>query len=218
VDAGPDATVTSGETYAFSGSFSDPGVEDDPWSWVITWNDGQAPPTDEGTTDDQSALIAASRLVCAAGEYMVDLSVTDKDGGEGSDQLTLTVPYFEVDILIQPKSDPETPVNLKRGGNLPVAILSTADFDATEVDPSTAMLGDEAGGDTPVAQKNNGSYEAYTEDVNGDGLTDLVVMFEVPALVTAGDLSETSFELVFRAFMADACTNVRGVGAVAVRP
>jgi hypothetical protein len=64
------------------------------------------------------------------------------------------------------------------------------------------MLGDEAGGDTPVAQKNNGAYEAYSEDVNGDGLTDLVLMFEVPALVAGGDLVATSTELVLRAFMA----------------
>jgi PKD repeat protein len=218
VDAGPDATVTSGETYAFSGSFSDPGVNDAPWAWLITWGDGQDPPTTGGSTSDQSELIEASRQVCTAGEYTVELSVTDKDGGEGTDQLTLSVPYFAVEILIQPGSDPLTPVNLKRGGTLPVAVLSTPDFDATEIDPSTAVLGDETGADTPVAQKNNGTWEAYTEDVNGDGLQDLVLMFQMPALVTAGDLTETTTELVFRAFMADACTHVRGAGAVAVRP
>lgn len=214
VDAGPDASVTSGETYAFSGSFSDPGVIDYPWTWTIDWGFG---PDTNGSTNDQSAPIVASRQVCVAGSYNVLLSVTDKDGGTGTDALVLTVPYYAIGIDITPTEHPN-PVNLGSGGLLPVAILSTATFDARDVDPSTVTLGDEAGTDTPVAKQKNGRYHAKIEDVNGDGRRDMVVMFETPSLVANGDLTASSTELVLRGFLKDGCTNFRGTDSVRVTP
>jgi aqualysin 1 len=214
VNAGPDAEVLSGQTFAFSGSFSDPGVIDHPWSWVIDWGFG---PTTTGSTNSQSTPITASRQVCAAGSYNVVLSVTDKDGGTGSDALTLTVPYRAVVIDIMP-TDATNPVNVGNRGLLPVAILSTPTFDARQVDPATVVLGDESGSDTPVARQNNGRYHAKLEDVNGDRRLDLVLMFEVPALVGNGDLTASSTQLVLRGFLNDGCTNVRGADAVRIVP
>ena len=211
VDAGPDATVDSGETYDFSGSFSDPGIVDDPWAWVIEWGDGT--PNTEGSTDDQSAAVEASHQVCTAGTYTVTLTVTDKDGGVGMDDLELTVPYIPVQIDILPGTD-RNPINLKSGGNLPVAIFGSADLDVADIDPSTLTLGDESDPDTSIGQKNNGAYEAYVEDVDGDGFMDLVAMFPRKALVSGGDLTEFSTELVLRGFLADACTNIRGADVV----
>lgn len=210
VEAGPDATIESGEIYNFSGAFSDPGIEDDPWGWVIAWGFG---PNTEGSTDDQSAAIEASRQVCVAGDYTVHLTVTDKDGGVGMDELSLTVPYIGIDIDIMPGTD-LNPVNLKKKGRLPVAILGSADLDVADIDPSSLTLGDETDLDTPIGQKKNGTYEAYLEDVNEDGFMDLVTMFPVTELVGDGDLTELSSELVLRGFLADACTNIRGVDAV----
>ncbi|HEX7977110.1 MAG TPA: M12 family metallopeptidase, partial [Gemmatimonadaceae bacterium] len=40
VDAGADKTFTSGQTFNFAGSFSDPGVNDSPWAWSIDWGTG----------------------------------------------------------------------------------------------------------------------------------------------------------------------------------
>jgi PKD repeat protein len=210
VDAGPDATVDSGEIYDFSGSFSDPGIADNPWGWVIEWGFG---PNTTGSTDDQSAAITASRQVCVAGDYTVRLTVTDKDDGSGSDELTLTVPYIGVDIDIMPGTD-LNPVNLKKRGNLPVAILGSADLDVADIDASTLTLGDETDPDTPIGQKNNGSYEAYLEDVNEDGFMDLVTMFHVEAMMDDGDLTALSGQLVLRGFLTDGCTNIRGVDVV----
>lgn len=213
VYAGADAEVVSGETYHFSGTFSDPGIADAPWSWVIGWGFG---PDTEGTTSDQSAAIVASRQVCTAGTYSVALSVTDKDGGTGSDALLLTVPYYVVQIDITPDGGPNA-VSLKNRGLLPVAILSTATFDATAVEPSSLTLGDEIGTDTPVAYQNNGVPYTLVEDVNDDGLPDLVAMFRVPDLVAQGDLADGSPELVLRGFGGDSCTNFRGVDPIVVR-
>ncbi len=212
VDAGPDATVESGQTYDFSGSFSDPGIEDDPWAWVIAWGDGTA--DDAGTTSDQSAAIEASHQVCAAGDYTVTLSVTDKDGGVGSDDLVLSVPHVAVEIDILPGSD-DNPIRVGRGGGtIPVAIMGSVDFDVAEIDPSTLTLGDETDPDTSVQQKNNGTYSVAIEDVDGDGIMDLVAHFAVRDLENNGDLTDATSELVLRGFLDDACSNFRGDDAV----
>ncbi|MDL1987911.1 MAG: hypothetical protein LWX08_09700 [Deltaproteobacteria bacterium] len=75
-----------------------------------------------------------------------------------------------VAIDIKPGSDPNS-INLGSNGLIPVAILSSQDFDATNVDPDTVML---AGAGLEVRGKGN-KYMAHEEDVNGDGLLDLVM-------------------------------------------
>jgi hypothetical protein len=80
---------------------------------------------------------------------------------------------IDVDIDIKPGCSPNT-INIGSSGVIPVAILSDTEFDATTVNPTTVCL---AG--TGVALRGNGNkYMAHEEDVNGDGLTDLVVQVE----------------------------------------
>jgi hypothetical protein len=74
-----------------------------------------------------------------------------------------------VAIQIKPPAQSPVQINLKSGGTTPVAILSTPNFDATQVDPATISL---AG--APVRLRGNGSYSCSAQDVNGDGLPDLV--------------------------------------------
>jgi len=78
-----------------------------------------------------------------------------------------------VGIDIKPGSYPNA-VNLGSSGVVPVAILSTADFDATTVDPGTIVLGGAV-----VALRGKGSrYLSHIEDVDGDGDLDLLVQVE----------------------------------------
>jgi len=79
-------------------------------------------------------------------------------------------------VDIKPGSD-TNPINLRSRGVLPVAIFSSEDFDATQVDPSTV---DVAG--AGVAVRGRGRYMAHPEDVDGDGLVDLVIQVEVQDL------------------------------------
>jgi hypothetical protein len=206
--------VLTGEYYDFYGTFEDPGVEDYPWTWVIDWDDGQ---TDAGSTNDQDAPITATHRVCTAGDYTVTLTVTDKDGGVGSDALILTVPFLMVDIVVEPGENTNPP-NLKRGGVGPVAIFSTLDFDASEIDPASLRMGDVDSPSIPAAVRGNGAIQAELEDVDGDGLLDLVVQFPIPDLVASGEVDEYTTEVSVEGYLYDACTNIKGVGHVSIRP
>lgn len=83
-----------------------------------------------------------------------------------------------IDIDIKPGSYPNS-INLGSHGVIPVAILSTADFDATtQVNPENVFL---AGAGVRVRGKGN-KYLASEEDVDGDGRLDLVVKVETENL------------------------------------
>jgi len=80
-----------------------------------------------------------------------------------------------VEIDIKPGSYPNS-INLGSNGVVPVAILSSTDFDATTVDPETVAL---AG--AGVAIRGKGAL-ASQKDVNGDGLIDLELKVETENL------------------------------------
>lgn len=119
----------------------------------------------------------------------------------------ITVPFITVSIDIKPGSDDNT-INLGSKGTVPVAIFSTSDFDATTVDPMTVTLAS-----APVKLKGKGTPQASTEDVNGDGLLDLVVHVSTEAL----QLSETATEAVLEGETFDG-TKIKGVDIIKVVP
>ena len=90
---------------------------------------------------------------------------------------------------------------------MPVAIFSSPTFDATTVDPTTVTLAD-AG----VKVRGNGNPNVSEQDVDGDGLLDLVVHIDTQGLsLTGGD------EEAFLEGEADG-TLIRGVDSVRVVP
>jgi hypothetical protein len=91
--------------------------------------------------------------------------------------------YITVTIDIKPGEEPNS-INLGSNGKVPVAILSSSTFDARTVDPSSVTL---AG--AQVALKGKGDkYMAAVQDVNGDGLPDLIVHVDTTAFqLSAGD-------------------------------
>ncbi len=101
-------------------------------------------------------------------DVAVDITVTVEDPSVAS--------VIEVDIDIKPDSYLNS-INLGSKGVTPVAILSSQGFDATEVDPSTIEL---AGAE--VAVRGKGKFLAHKEDVDGDGLADLLVQVETEDL------------------------------------
>jgi hypothetical protein len=73
---------------------------------------------------------------------------------------------------------------------IPVAILSSADFDALTVDPATVQLQGKAG----VRVKGKGDPLAIERDVNGDGYVDLELKIEVENL-EPGDIQNGIAEI-----------------------
>jgi hypothetical protein len=87
-----------------------------------------------------------------------------------------------VTIDIKPGSFPNS-INLGSQGSVPVAILGSATFDASQVDPLTVTLAD-----AQVKLKGKGTPMASLEDVNGDGFLDMVVHVSTEALqINAND-------------------------------
>lgn len=77
-----------------------------------------------------------------------------------------------VDIDLKPGSDHT--LNVGSNGAIPVAVYSTEYLDATLIDPSTAVMN---GAGVKVTASSD-DYLTEVEDVNGDGLPDLVLKFD----------------------------------------
>lgn len=90
---------------------------------------------------------------------------------------TFTMPVLSVAVDIKPGDYPNAIHLVESGGTVPVAILSTTAFDASLIDPVTVTV---AG--APVKLKPNGRPMSSLEDVNGDGLLDLIVHVWTEAL------------------------------------
>jgi len=137
--------------------------------------------------------------IVAQEPLQITLVVTDD---EGLTDFT-TVRIFPMDI--KPDSDDNT-LNLKAKGVLPVALLSSAVFDATTIDTTTLRMGP---GQAEVAHPGG-----HFADVNGDGLDDLMLHFDIPSL--GADKSTT--RLCVTGLLTDgqefvACDSVTLVGA-----
>ncbi len=149
-------------------------------------HDGDGDPlsvTSVGAATNGSATINTDNTVT----YMPDAgftgldqfpyTISDGNGGTSTATVFVTVSPRNVQIDIKPGSYPNS-INLGSNGVVPIAILSEADFDATSVDPATVSL---AG--AGVAVRGKGSrLMASNEDVNADGLLDLVLQVETENL------------------------------------
>jgi len=119
------------------------------------------------------ALQAGSPCIGAAGD--------GQDMGRLFDECGCAPPVIQVAIDIKPGSYPNS-INLKSKGVVPVAVLTTEEFDASSVDPATVTFA----GAAPL--------RSALEDVDGDGDGDLVLHFKTQEL-TALNKSSTEATL-----------------------
>jgi hypothetical protein len=118
-----------------------------------------------------------------------------------------------VEIVVRPGGSPNS-INLNARGVLPVAILSSERFDALRVDEETVLFAD------PVLWSEKEGLPAMpirsaVEDVNGNGLDDLVLFFSISDLSYSGALDRHSVEALLTGETFDG-TELYGVDSVRV--
>lgn len=92
VDAGPEIVVPLGQEVAFTATYTDPGEPWEDYNYTVNW--GDKPISLIIPQPAYGGQISLSHLYSEEGIYTVTLRVTDKDGGVGTDNLTVKVGNF----------------------------------------------------------------------------------------------------------------------------
>lgn len=89
-NAGPDQTVDESDLVTLIGPFTDPNIED---THTAVWDWGDGSPVEPGTVVESggTGTVTGTHIYADNGAYIVTLTVTDDDGGQATDTLTITV-------------------------------------------------------------------------------------------------------------------------------
>lgn len=149
------------------------------------WNTMELSPAGMTFTGDMKHLRVFYGLFGNGATHTVVFEDITVEGNLGEQPLA---PCFEQSIDIKPCSDPNS-INLKSKGVVPVAVLTTDDFDASTVDPTTVTFA----GASPVRW----TIEDVGYDCEeNDGFDDLLLFFNTQDL----ELDETSTEAFLKGY------------------
>jgi hypothetical protein len=110
----------------------------------------------------------------AVGNYRYYTSADLAAGGFPTD-LAVVIPTV-VRLDIKPSADPNTWLCRDTKGNVPVAVLSSATFDATTADGTTLRFG-RTGTEALATRLKNGTVQSQVRDVDRDGRADVIFQF-----------------------------------------
>jgi hypothetical protein len=136
----------------------------------------------------------------------VTLELADVFGSRdisGVDDVRIVESTIQADIDIKPGSDPNS-INPFSRGVIPVAILTTEDFDALTVDEDSVLFGPDE------AEKRH--KRAHVEDVDGDGDLDLLLHFRtLDTGIAPGDTEACVTGQTYDGVPIEGCDSVRTV-------
>lgn len=161
-NAGTDGTVSPGATFTLQASLSDAGVNDAPWNYTITWGDGNS---STGSRSSQGGF-TATHSYATSGSFAVHLTVTDKDGGSGSDDASVTV-------LAAPTAIANGPYASSEGSPVILSGAGSADADGSVVSYAWDFGDGSTGTGTSPSHiyAQDGDYTATLTVTDNDGLT-----------------------------------------------
>ncbi|MFP3853498.1 MAG: PKD domain-containing protein [Anaerolineales bacterium] len=210
VNAGPDQTVNEGEVLSFAPTFVDPGADE--WTAAVDWGDGtsEAPPVDE-----TNKSLDLQHAYGDDGTYTVEVCVRDDDGGEGCDQVVVTVNNVapSVDAGSDQTVDEGDPVTVEAAFDDPGFLdthAATIDWDDGG-DPQPMAITESDGEGTASAQhayRDNGVYTVLVEVCDDDAACttdELTVTVEnvAPSVSAQGDQIDEGQTAILQADFTD---------------
>ena len=183
VEAGPAQTVKVRDPITIAATFSDPGFADT-HSAIVNWGDGS-----EDTFGTAFSPVSASHTYTQGGSFTVVVTVTDDDGGVGTDALTVTVQENKPPIA--EAGDDQTVVE---GATVVFAGTASSDVDGT-IATYAWDFGDDGTGVGPTVTHVYADNDTFTvtlivtdnEGATGDADTAVVTVNNVAPTVRPGD-------------------------------
>lgn len=187
VEAGPDQTINEGDTANFAASFSDVLADMNASTAQINYGDG----TIENVVANPNGTVKGSHVYVDNGIFTVTVTVTDKDGGIGSDTLTVTV--NNVNPVVGPISSPIDPQQITNTVSVSspftdVGILDThtAIWDWNDGTTSTGMITESGGFGSATGSHIYSTPDIYTVKLTvtdkdggiGTAVSQLIVVYD----------------------------------------
>jgi hypothetical protein len=133
-----------------------------------------------GIAPPRTPVTFSAAVDVAAGDMLYARVGTNGYGNHCADSTQVGFRIRQLPVAVKVDVRPGSavnPIDRKARGTVPAAILGAPGFDAGTVDAASLVL---AG--APVALLADGRPQAALQDVNGDGLLDLVAHFPIPAM------------------------------------
>ena len=172
--------IVEDDSLELSTNYTDVNI-DDAHNLEFDWGDGS-----DSVSEARDALlgeigsISASHVYSTEGNYTASLSVTDSEDLTADESISLSVAK-KINIDWKPYSTSQQ-TSLAGSGTVRVAIFGRESFDVADIDPASIRVDD----DKDALLNGNGltilEGQTDSQDINSDGLLDLLVSVDKPSL------------------------------------